>query len=125
MIRTSAFDAVGGMDTEFFLYHEELDFCTRLEKSGHEVWLVPEAQVIHFDAQASGYSTRKFPENPVLEWRVLGMDRLWQKHRSPAEHKKWRRLACRMLGFRSHLLTVKSIFRPRPKNRTSAAASAT
>jgi GT2 family glycosyltransferase len=110
MIRTSAFDKVGGMDGEFFLYHEELDFCTRIEKAGLQVWTVPEAQIIHFDAQASGYSTRSLPANPVLEWRVLGMDRLWQKHRTPAEHQKWCKQARTLLGFRVLLLSLKKLW---------------
>jgi GT2 family glycosyltransferase len=110
MIRTSAFDKVGGMDGEFFLYHEELDFCARIEKSGLQVWTVPEAQIIHFDAQASGYSTRSLPGNPVLEWRVLGMDRLWQKHRTPAEHQKWRKQARALLSFRVLLLSLKRMW---------------
>jgi GT2 family glycosyltransferase len=109
MIRTSSFDKVGGMDGDFFLYHEELDFCTRIEKSGLEVWTVPEAQIIHFDAQASGYSQRSLPVNPVLEWRLLGMDRLWQKHRTPAEHQKWRKQARALIGFRVLLLSLRRI----------------
>ena len=110
LVRTTQFDEVRGMDREFFLYHEELDFCTRIAKAGFEVWTVPDAQIIHFDAQATGYSTAKLARNPVLEWRVLGMDRLWRKHRAPTEHAKWRKLARCLLGFRVLGLLLKSIF---------------
>ncbi|RQV99989.1 glycosyltransferase family 2 protein [bacterium] len=110
MIRAAHFDQVGGMDGNFFLYHEELDLCARIKQAGLEVWSLPDAQVIHFDAQASGYSTRSLPVNPVLEWRVLGMDRLWQKHRSPADHRKWRRQARSLLGFRVLLLSLKRMW---------------
>ena len=110
MIRASHFDQVGGMDEEFFLYHEELDLCTRLRSAGLEVWLLPAAQVIHFDAQASGYTTGKLAKSPVLEWRVMGMNRLWEKHRSPAEHRRWQKLASRLLEFRIVLLRLKKPF---------------
>ena len=110
MIRSWHFDSVAGMDGSFFLYHEELDLCARLEQEGLEVWTLPDAQIIHFDAQASGYSAGKLARSPVLEWRVLGMDRLWSKHRSPAEHARWRKLARRLLGFRSALLKLRLIF---------------
>lgn len=110
MTRAAHFDAVGGMDSSFFLYHEELDLCVRLKKAGFEVWTLPDAQVIHYDAQASGYSTARLARGKLLEWRVLGMDRLWQKHRTPEQHKKWRRLACRLLKLRIGLLRIAQIF---------------
>jgi hypothetical protein len=110
MIRAEHFDQAGGMDGNFFLYHEELDLCTRIDQLGLEVWTLPEAQIIHFDAQASGYSTKKLARSPLLEWRVMGMDRLWQKHRTPAEHACWRKLARCLLKLRIGLLKTKKPF---------------
>ncbi|MBU1636258.1 hypothetical protein KKC97_01155, partial [bacterium] len=71
---------------------------------------LPSAQIIHFDAQASGYSTAKLARSPILDYRVLGMDRLWQKHRSPKEHARWQKLAHRLLKFRTGLLRLSLAF---------------
>jgi GT2 family glycosyltransferase len=81
---------VGNFDEGFFLYHEEIDLCWRMRKAGWEVWSLPGAQVIHFDAQASGFRANRLPGDPVLSWRIIGMDRLWFKHRKGFPHRAWR-----------------------------------
>jgi hypothetical protein len=100
MLRTEAIRQVGGFDDRFFLYHEEMDLCTRLRRAGWGVFFVPGAQVIHWDARASGYRPSGLPEMPLLGWRVGGMDLLWHKHRPGAAHRRWRRLARSLLGLR-------------------------
>lgn len=45
--RASAFSAIGGFDTTFFLYCEEEDIAYRLAKTGYSTYLVPEAKNIH------------------------------------------------------------------------------
>lgn len=46
-IRASAFEEIGGFDTNYFLYCEEEDICLRLNRSGYKVFVVPEAKFIH------------------------------------------------------------------------------
>ncbi len=52
-IRASAFGAVGGFDTVYFLYREEEDICKQLALKGFETWLVPQAEYIHFTGQST------------------------------------------------------------------------
>jgi hypothetical protein len=53
--RASIFNTIGGLDTNFFLYCEEEDISKRIWNSGYEVYIVPEAKLIHIE----GASTQK------------------------------------------------------------------
>lgn len=48
IIKTEDFNAVGGFDTNLFLYFEETDLCKRLEKNGKFAYLIPDAKFIHY-----------------------------------------------------------------------------
>lgn len=48
LVRTADFKAVGGFDTNIFLYYEETDLSLRLEKLGKSSYLIPEARYIHY-----------------------------------------------------------------------------
>jgi N-acetylglucosaminyl-diphospho-decaprenol L-rhamnosyltransferase len=54
IIRRKVFDRVGLLDEGFFLYFEEVDFCTRTKRNGWEVWFVPASQVVHLEGAATG-----------------------------------------------------------------------
>jgi GT2 family glycosyltransferase len=59
MVRRSVFEAVGGLDEDFFLYFEETDFCFRAKKAGFATWYVPESRVMHIAGQSSNVTGRK------------------------------------------------------------------
>jgi GT2 family glycosyltransferase len=44
----------GPFDEDFFMYSEEVDLCKRLGEAGWQILYVPEAVVIHYEAQSSG-----------------------------------------------------------------------
>jgi GT2 family glycosyltransferase len=54
VVRRAAFDAVSGMDTDFFLYMEDVDLCVRLRKAGWLVAAVPGIRLTHDHQRASG-----------------------------------------------------------------------
>ena len=54
IVRREAFDAVGGMDTDFFLYMEDVDICLRLRAAGWQVAAVPGVYLVHDHQRASG-----------------------------------------------------------------------
>ncbi|MHB8815443.1 MAG: glycosyltransferase family 2 protein [Steroidobacteraceae bacterium] len=56
MIRTSVFEAIGGMDENFFLYFEETDFCWRAMRAAFTTWYVPEARVMHMRGRSTNLS---------------------------------------------------------------------
>lgn len=53
-IRRSTWDALGGMDPDFFLYYEETDLCARAKAAGGEVVTVPAARVVHLEGAIVG-----------------------------------------------------------------------
>ncbi len=58
MIRRSVFDAVWGLDDNYFLYFEETDFCFRANQHGFQTWYVPESRVMHIAGQSTKITER-------------------------------------------------------------------
>ena len=58
MIRSQAWEEVGGLDPAFWLYAEDTDFCRRLWDAGWECIYVPHAHVIHQGGGSSRQETR-------------------------------------------------------------------
>lgn len=55
MIRRSVYEAIGGLDEDFFMYGEDLDWCYRVQKAGWKVFYVADTKIIHY----KGESTRR------------------------------------------------------------------
>jgi N-acetylglucosaminyl-diphospho-decaprenol L-rhamnosyltransferase len=64
-LRRTAFDAIGGFDTSYFMYSEEVDLAYRMQLAGWSVRFTPAAEVTHF----GGAST--------LAYRAAMMARLY------------------------------------------------
>lgn len=58
MIRSRVFDAIGGLDENYFLYFEETDFCRRALAAGFPTWYVPESRVMHIIGHSTGVTER-------------------------------------------------------------------
>ncbi len=55
LIRRTLIDAIGGLDTAFFMYYEEVDYCLRARRAGFKVFYEADARVFH----EGGGSSRK------------------------------------------------------------------
>ncbi|MBN1994230.1 MAG: glycosyltransferase family 2 protein [Anaerolineae bacterium] len=53
LIRREAWQQVGPIDQEFFMYFEETDWCRRAAEAGWEIHYLPEAKVTHYEGQSS------------------------------------------------------------------------
>jgi GT2 family glycosyltransferase len=53
MVRRDAFDAVGGMDEQFFLYWEDADLCFRLKRAGWQTVYYPAVGITHLTGRSS------------------------------------------------------------------------
>jgi GT2 family glycosyltransferase len=57
LVRRTAIDEIGLMDTErFFLHFEDLDWCLRFNTAGHRVLFVPDAVVEHAQGVSSAHN---------------------------------------------------------------------
>jgi N-acetylglucosaminyl-diphospho-decaprenol L-rhamnosyltransferase len=54
MIRREALERVGGLDEDYFMYSEEVDWCWRVKQAGWKVCYLPEAEVLHWGGQSIG-----------------------------------------------------------------------
>ncbi len=54
MIRTEKYFEVGGLDSRFFAYQEEIDLCLRLKARGYQIKCVPQSVVFHVGSGVLG-----------------------------------------------------------------------
>ncbi len=47
-VRRQAVDMAGGLDSHFFMYWEDADWCIRLKQAGWDIIYYPAASVVHF-----------------------------------------------------------------------------
>lgn len=62
MVRRTAFDEIGGFDSSYFMYFEEVDFCLRLRRKSWFVTLEPAATITHH----IGGSTKSAPYRKII-----------------------------------------------------------
>lgn len=65
------YQAVGGFDTRYFMYCEDVDLSLRLQLAGHKLVDASAAQVVHDASRASRRDLRH------LAWHVSSLLRLW------------------------------------------------
>ncbi len=72
LIRRSTFAALGGFDTGYFMYYEDVDLCYRAGRAGLSVQVYPDLVFIHHhlrsSAQRGGSSLRRHHINSFLRY---------------------------------------------------------
>ncbi|MBP5527314.1 MAG: glycosyltransferase [Bacteroidales bacterium] len=61
MIRREVYDKIGGLDENYFMYGEDIDYSWRIHLAGYKNYYLPETRIIHY----KGESTRKGSLNYV------------------------------------------------------------
>jgi N-acetylglucosaminyl-diphospho-decaprenol L-rhamnosyltransferase len=79
LVRRTAWADVGPFDEAFFLYCEEVDWCTRAKRHGWAISHVPAATVIHHGGHSSGSTPAA-----SLAYLYRSRQRLHAKHRGRA-----------------------------------------
>lgn len=75
LLPSDVFMRLGGFDTGYYMYCEDVDFCLRLQARGYSIDAVSEAMVEHLAQHASRRRFRHFM------WHVKSLWRLW--HSAP------------------------------------------
>ena len=73
-ISNEHYQQLGGMDEEYFLHVEDLDFCYRIHEAGGNIIYMPQVEVIHY------LSTSKAPTTQVEWHKTKGFLRYLNKH---------------------------------------------
>ena len=75
MVSRKAYDITGGLDNNFFMYAEDLDWCTRIRQKGLEVVYYPKVTIVYKGTRRARYS-RKFAwifiRSHFIFWRKFG-----------------------------------------------------
>ena len=76
LLRREMLDELGGFNSGFRLYGEDIDLCYRAAKTGWERWYVPQAVVTH---RHQAVTDRRFLTRRTL-WHWRGIARFVRKH---------------------------------------------
>lgn len=76
-VSSGAAEQVGWLDDRFFIYCEEIDWCIRIKRAGWQIWCVPQAEIVHHEAQSTRHASRRDAMFVEL-WRARF--RLFEKH---------------------------------------------
>ncbi len=74
LVSRKAYEDVGGLDEEYFLHCEDLDWCMSFRNKGWKIMFVPDAEITHFQGACSR-------SRPIfVEWnKHKGMMRFYRK----------------------------------------------
>ena len=86
-LRREVYEKTGGLDEQFFMYGEDLDWCYRITQSGWKIWYVSSTQIIHYKGQSAKRSDidevkvfyhsmrlfvrKHFRRGVLLEWMLM------------------------------------------------------
>jgi hypothetical protein len=75
MVRRETAEQVGLLDSGYFLYYEDTDWCYRIKQAGWKIYFLPQAEVIHY----GGHITERVKARAKIE-EYKSMRRYFKKH---------------------------------------------
>jgi GT2 family glycosyltransferase len=102
LLRREALDQVGLLDEGYFMYTEEVDLCYRLARAGWQLWWLPQAVVVHHEAQSSRQAAEpmylQLYRSKVQFYRKFGGPRRAERFKWLLRLAYWPRLTVAGLG---------------------------
>ncbi len=74
MVKKEVFDEIGMLDSNIFMYGEDVEFCMRAKKHHWDIAIQPNAHITHFGSASSS------SENAILG-EIKGYIYIWAKHK--------------------------------------------
>ena len=72
MVTREVYEKTGGLCDDYFMYAEDLDWCTRIRKAGYEVVYYPKAQIVYKGTRSARHSWKYmkiFLKSHFLYWK--------------------------------------------------------
>jgi GT2 family glycosyltransferase len=105
MVRRTVYEQVGGLDEDFFMYGEDLDWCYRIQQAGWKNYYLHTTQIIHY----KGESTKRSDLDEIRTF-YQAMHLFVQKHLSGSKLFAIQlRLA---IAVSSRVAMIKAVLRP-------------
>ena len=82
MFKKEILEEIGNMSEIFFLYYEEMDWCSRLTRQGYRLWYQPACTVYHKESRSTG-------NDSPLKTYYLNRNRLLYSWRNCPGAEKW------------------------------------
>ncbi|HTW41013.1 MAG TPA: glycosyltransferase [Solirubrobacteraceae bacterium] len=117
LVRRTAAVQVGYLDSDFFVYSDEVDFARRLRDAGWRSLYVPQARAVHHEQLATG----ALPERRIVEL-ARGRDLYMRKHHSAGAARAVRWLSAWSYALRALAALVLPGHDPRRYRRHVSAA---
>lgn len=54
MVKREVVEQVGRMPEIYFLYYEEMDWCTQMSRQGYQLWYEPRCTIYHKESRSTG-----------------------------------------------------------------------
>jgi len=70
MFRKEVYEKIGGLDEDYFMYAEDLDFCYRIKEAGWEIYYVPDTQIVHYKGESAKLASF---DNLIVFYKAMGI----------------------------------------------------
>ena len=85
LVSRTAYKATGGLNSNFFMYAEDIDWCTRIRECGYEIVYFPKVQIKYKGSRSARNSSKYakiFLKSHIGYWRKYGLIWVLPKRRN-------------------------------------------
>lgn len=99
LTRKEIIKQVGGLDENFFMYGEDLDWCFRVYQAGFRIYYYPKTRIIHH----KGASSKKLKKESLIQF-YKSLKILYDKYYASQNNKFYNFIVYSFLNFRINML---------------------